>query len=98
MSNLPRAWADEDYAIWIRGKAELRECQQFLNRISIQLMGEGMDIELLQRFNEEEELMRDPEYNDLIFDAGKYYLPRNFIRLIPVIRWPLVRDCLKEMF
>lgn len=97
MSDLP-SWTQDSFAVWIKGKAELKECQRFLNKILIQSSKKGLDIEALQGFSEAEELMRNPEYNDLIFDNGRYCLPRNFIRLIPVIRWPLIRECFKEEF
>ena len=87
-------WINHDFAIWIKGKDELLACQEYLNRICIKDEGKGIPVEDLERFKALELQMRDPEYNDIIIDGQMPVIPRNFIRLVPVLRWPIVREML----
>lgn len=93
MNNLLRLMIYDPVAIWIKGIDEMKDAKNFLNEFSIKQTFEGLSVETLERFDKWISLMRDPEYNDVILDdSGNVFLPRNFIRLIPVIRWPLVKE------
>lgn len=87
-------WINHDFAIWIKGKDELLACREYLNRAYIKGEGRGIPVEDLERFKALELKMRDPEYNDIIIDGQMSVIPRNFIRLVPVLRWPIVREML----
>lgn len=87
-------WTKHDFAIWVKGKDELLACREYLNRVYIKDEGRGIPVEDLERFKALELKMRDPEYNDIIFDGQIPVIPRNFIRLVPVLRWPIVREML----
>ena len=87
-------WTKHDFAIWIKGKDELLACREYLNRVYIKDEGRGIPIEDLERFKTLERNMRYPEFNDIIVDGQMAVIPRKFIRLVPVLRWPIVREML----
>lgn len=88
-------WVRNDFAIWVKGKDELLACCEYMKRVWIKEEGRGMPIEDLEHFKALEAKMRDPEYNDIIIDGQMAVIPRNFIRLVPVLRWPIAREMLE---